>query len=210
MRRLVSVYSPPLSVQLVDRYGPDPFLVLIACLLSLRARDVLTEKIVHKLFALIKTPKQLCAFPLGELEAIIRPLGMYRRRAVVLKGVSCQLVSDFGGQVPRTEQELLSLDGVGRKTAQLVLGEAFGLPALCVDTHVHRIANHLGLVKTKTPAQTEAALKKLFAPEQWRDVYHMLLIWGQQVCKSGKKTCVCRKVLRDAGLEWPTRELTLQ
>jgi endonuclease III len=202
MGQIVTAYPPPLSVQLVARYGRDPFLVLIACLLSLRARDVLTEKIVHELFAQVRSPEQLCHFPEKRLRDIIKPLGMYKRRALVLKTVSCRLVRDFGGHVPATERELLSLDGVGRKTAQLVLGEAFGKPALCVDTHVHRIANHLGLVATKTPAQTEIALKKLFKPAQWRFVYQTLLVWGQQVCKSGKKVCVCRKVLRDAGLDW--------
>ena len=116
------------------------------------------------------------------IEKLIYPTGFYRKKAALLHEVSQDLIERFKGKVPKTEQELLSINGVGRKTANLVLGVAFDIPAICVDTHVHRVSNRLGLVKTKTVDETEIALKKILPPEYWVEYNHLLVVWGQNIC----------------------------
>lgn len=187
--------AEPMTAQIVHDYGRDPFLILISCLLSLRARDTMTYPVSKKLFRYAKTPQELLNIPLQELEKIIKSVGFYRRKAFVLKEVSQELIDRFGGIVPSTEKELLSIKGIGRKTANLVLGEAFGIPALCVDTHVHRIANHLELVHTATPFETEQELKKIVPRKWWIRLNYLFVKWGQSICTPYKKHCTCWKVL---------------
>ncbi len=177
----VSLHKP-MSVMLVELYGRDPFLILISCLLSLRARDPVTFEVSKKLFARVRTPEQLLQMPLHELEELFYPLGFYRKKAQVVVEVSRVLITRFGGHVPSNEADLLSIKGVGRKTANLVRGEAFGIPALCVDTHVHRLSNRLGWVKTKTPEQTERELQKIVPKDEWISLNHLFVMWGQNVC----------------------------
>jgi endonuclease-3 len=172
-----------MSIMLVQDYGRDPYLVLIACLLSLRSRDVVTYHVCKELFSRVKTPQEMLKISQEDLEAIIHKIGFFRRKATILKEVSQQLIDQFNSKVPQTEQELLSIKGVGRKTANLVLAEAFSKPAICVDVHVHRLSNQLGLVKTKKPDQTEFALQKLFPPQQWRDINRLLVMLGQNSCR---------------------------
>ena len=172
----------PAVTQIVKEYGRDPFLVLVSCLLSLRTKDTVSFPASQKLFQLAKNPQQLLKIPSSQLETIIYPVGFYRQKAKQLHEMSRQLIEQFDGKVPQTEQELLSLKGVGRKTANLVLGEGFGIPAICVDTHVHRISNRLGLVKTKTPEETEVALKELLPKRYWIAYNRLLVMWGQNVC----------------------------
>lgn len=195
MGRVVKNYPPPLSVQLINEYGRDPFLVLISCLLSLRTRDVMTYPVFKKLWARAKTPQELSVMPIEELEAIVRPLGFFRQKARTVHAVSVALLQNHGGLVPCTEAELLALPGVGRKTMALVRTEGFLCHELCVDTHVHRIANHLELVHTKTVEETEVALKKLLPAERWAEVNRVFVVWGQQVCRVGLKRCVCFEAL---------------
>ena len=189
LKRATRAFGDPMGYQLIAEYGKDPFLILIACLLSLRARDQVTYPVVRKLFALVRTPQELCALPRHELEELLRPLGLYRRKAEVLYAVSRELIARYAGKVPATEQELLSLPGVGRKTANLVLGLGFDIPAICVDVHVHRIANRLGLVHTKTPEQTERALMQIIPKNQWLDVNRLFVTWGQHHCKPINGRC---------------------
>lgn len=172
----------PMVTQIEHDYGRDPYLILISCLLSLRARDVMTYRICKELFKRARTPQQMITLPVGELETLFKPIGFYRRKAKLVIEVSKELIERFGSKVPATEEELLSLHGVGRKTANLVLSEGFDIPAICVDTHVHRVSNRLGIVKTKTPEQTEEALKKILPPSQWSKVNRYLVIWGQNIC----------------------------
>ena len=172
----------PAVTQIVKEYGRDPFLVLVSCLLSLRTKDTVSFPASQKLFQLAKNPQQLLKIPSSQLETIIYPVGFYRQKAKQLHEMSRQLIEQFDGKVPQTEQELLSLKGVGRKTANLVLGEGFGIQAICVDTHVHRISNRLGLVKTKTPEETEVALKELLPKRYWIAYNRLLVMWGQNVC----------------------------
>lgn len=152
----------------------------------------MTYVVSKKLFEQAKTPREIAAMPRGELESIIKKIGFYRKKAATLQAVSTELIARFGGTVPRTADELLSLPGVGLKTANLVLSVGFDEPAVCVDVHVHRIANRLGIVTTKTPEQTEAALKLLVPREQWSLLNDLFVMWGQNICTPQSPRCsVC-------------------
>ena len=181
LRKATRDMPEPMSTIIAKEYHKDPYIILISCLLSLRARDVVTLPISRKLFSTVKTPQQMVKMSQSELEKIIHPLGFFRRKATVLKQVSKELIDRFHGKVPHTQEELMSLPGVGIKTANLVLGVAFDIPALCVDTHVHRLSNQLGLVHTKTPEQTEKALQKVIPRNNWIEWNHLLVKWGQNV-----------------------------
>ncbi len=173
---------PPMSTLIVQKYGRDPFLIFISCLLSLRARDPVTYKVSQELFARVRTPQELIELDRSELEELFYPLGFYRKKAQTVLDACHILLERFGGKVPSTQEELLSIKGVGRKTANLVLGEAFGIPAICVDTHVHRLANRLGWVHTKDPTSTEYALQALVPRDHWISLNHLLVMWGQNIC----------------------------
>jgi len=180
---------PPASEAIVNAYGRDPFLLLIFCILSLRTRDAVSYAAAQRLFLVAKTAKDIAQMNVDILAKIIYPVGFYKRKAMQIIKCSQIILEKFHSHVPNTENELLSLPGVGRKTMNLVLQEGFFLPALCVDTHVHRIANKLGLVHTKTPEDTEYALKQLLPQTTWRDWNHVLLIYGQYVCPPRKHQC---------------------
>lgn len=172
----------PASSSIVQKYGRDPYLVLISCLLSLRTKDTTSLPASIRLFEHARTPEQMLALPITQIEKLIYPCGFYHRKALLLHSVSQQLLDQFGGKVPHNEEELLTLKGVGRKTANLVLGVAFNIPAICVDTHVHRVSNRLGLVKTKTTEETERELKQLLPEEYWIEYNHLMVMWGQNIC----------------------------
>ena len=167
------------SLKIVARYGRDPYLILIGCLLSLRTRDTVSYPAATRLFAKAKTPKSMLKLPLKTIEKLIYPVGFYRKKAKLLHTVSKDLLKRFDGKVPDSQKELLSIKGIGIKTANLVLGEAFGIPALCVDTHVHRLSNQLKLVKTKTPEHTERELCDIVPKKYWIEFGHLLITWGQ-------------------------------
>jgi endonuclease III len=154
----------------------------VSCLLSLRTKDTTTFPACLRLFNKARTAKQVIALSQEELEKLIYPVGFYRRKATLLHTISNDILYRFNGKVPNTETELLSIPGVGRKTANLVLGEAFNIPAMCVDTHVHRISNRLGLVNTDTPEETEIALKAIVPREYWIEYNRLLVMWGQNIC----------------------------
>lgn len=168
--------------QIIDEFGKDPFLILIACLLSLRTKDQLTTHISRKLFSFAKTPKETLKIPIKELEKIIYPVGFYKRKSRLLHEVSNIIIEKFNGKVPSDFDQLLSIKGVGRKTANLVLSQAFDIPAICVDTHVHRISNRLGIIKTTNPLQTELELKKIIPKKYWASFNNLLVVWGQNIC----------------------------
>jgi endonuclease-3 len=188
--RKATVHFPrPLIDTLIQERGKDPYMILIACLLSLRARDTTTIHVCRKLFANVATPKELLQIPLPQLERMIYETGFYHNKARTLRYVSTMLLKRYDGKVPQNEEVLLSIKGIGLKTAHLVMGYAFGIPALCVDTHVHRISNRLGLVKTKTPEQTEAALQVVIPKRYWTIWNSLLVMWGQQICLPRKPRC---------------------
>ncbi len=176
----------PMSNLIKKEYHNDPFLILISCLLSLRARDTVTYPVCKELFKKARTPQQFIDMPLHQLEEIIHRIGFYRRKAHSIKEVSKDILKRFNGKVPSDEQDLLSIKGVGRKTANLVRGVAFDIPAMVVDTHVHKLSNKLGLVSTKTPEQTEKMLMSILPRSQWIEYSRLLVQCGQhsRICKS--------------------------
>jgi endonuclease-3 len=167
---------------LIQECGRDPFLVLIFCILSLRTKDPVSLAASRRLFAHVRTPLEFISLPEKTIVSLIYPVGFYNRKAAQIKKIAQIIQEKFNTHVPHGEDELLSLPGVGRKTMNLVRAEGFLLPALCVDTHVHRIANRLGVVNTKTPDETELALKKLLPQELWHLCNRLFFIWGQNIC----------------------------
>ena len=183
---------PPMSQLIKNAFGNDPFIILMSCLLSLRARDLMTYPISLRLFLQAPTPQALLNIPRKELEKIIHSLGFFKVKAKLLHSVSQELIERFNGKVPHTEQELLSIKGIGRKTANLVLGVTFNVPAICVDTHVQRLCNQWGLVSTKNPLETEMALKKIIPKKDWIEFNTLVVTWGQNICSAlSKKGAYC-------------------
>jgi endonuclease III len=180
IRKQVRTFTVPAVTSL--SYRKDPYKVLISCLLSLRTKDKTTAQVSNALFKIAHSPQKMVQLPLLRLEKVIYPAGFYRNKARTLKQVSRRLLDDFKGKVPDTAEGLLSLKGVGRKTANLVLGLAFGKPAICVDTHVHRIPNRLGWVRTKDPFRTELALQKIVPKRFWIELNTLLVTFGQNIC----------------------------
>lgn len=168
----------------------EPFQVLIATVLSQRTRDQNTAKASKQLFKKFKAPKTLSTAPLKEVEKLIRPAGFYKVKAKRIKEISRQVLERFGGKTPESIEELCSLPGVGRKTANCVLVYGFKKPAMPVDVHVHRISNRIGLVKTKTPEQTEQALLKTIPKRNWLELNHLMVKYGQKVCLPRNPRCV--------------------
>lgn len=160
----------------------DPFRVLMACLLSLRTQDTTTGPAAARLFALADSPAALARLPAARIERAIYPVGFYRTKARVLIDVSRALLARFGGHVPHGLEDLLTLKGVGRKTANLVVTMGYGRPGICVDTHVHRISNRWGYVRTRTAEQTEMALRAVLPRRHWIGYNDLLVAFGQNVC----------------------------
>jgi endonuclease III len=167
----------------------DPFRVLIACLLSLRTKDETTGPAAARLFALADTPEAMLRLPAKRIERAIFPVGFYRTKARVVLGVCRDLLERFGGQVPDDIDQLLTLKGVGRKTANLVVTQGFNKPGICVDVHVHRISNRLGYVKTKNPTETETALRKRLPRRYWIGYNELLVSFGQNICHPVSPRC---------------------
>jgi endonuclease-3 len=175
---------------------PNPFAVLVGTLLSLRTRDATTERAFERLWPLASTPEALSNLPVGEVEEAIRPVGFYRTKARTLRAVSRALIERHGGRVPGDLEALLALPGVGRKTANLVLTEAFAEPGICVDTHVHRILNWWGYVDTRHPDETEQALRRALPRRWWIPVNALLVSFGQEVCRPEGPRCTACPLAR--------------
>jgi endonuclease III len=167
----------------------DPFLVLVGTLLSLRTKDELTERVMEGLMKRARTPEDLIALPIDELERTIYPIGFYRNKARTLHDVSGLIITKYGGKVPDTIDELLTIKGVGRKTANLVITEGYNKPGICVDTHVHRISNRLGVVTTKDPHRTEEALRMILPKRYWIIYNTLLVAFGKRVCQPISPRC---------------------
>jgi len=168
----------------------DPFQVLIATMLSARTQDATTLAASTRLFRVARTPRTMARLTVRQIERLIYPVSFYRHKSKHVKATCGLLVSRFGGRVPTTMEELLSLPGVGRKTANLVLILAFkSLKNICVDTHVHRISNRLGWVRTTTPDETEQALYRTTAGRWWPYINLYLVTWGQNVCRPVYPRC---------------------
>jgi endonuclease-3 len=194
---------PDPSVTLVGKKFKSPFLVLISCLLSLRTRDETTLPACERLFARADTPRAMLKVPVADIRKLIYPVGFYKTKAARIHGICRDIIDRFGGQVPDDLETLLTLHGVGRKTANLVLIEGFQKPGICVDTHVHRISNRLGYIKTKTPEQTEFALRKKLPAQYWIAYNAQLVTWGQNICKPISplcSKCVVNRICQRAGV----------
>src|SRR5256886_14135248 len=174
----------PAVEKISNSQGEDPFQVLIATLLSARTQDATTLAASTRLFRTARTPRTMARLSVRQIERLIYPVSFYRHKAKHVKATCAMLVSRFGGRVPTSMEELLTLPGVGRKTANLVLILAFkSLKNICVDTHVHRISNRLGWVRTRTPEETEHALYAATDARWWPYINLYLVTWGQNVCK---------------------------
>tara|TARA_B100001971_G_C18150441_1_gene515519 strand:- start:49 stop:681 length:633 start_codon:yes stop_codon:yes gene_type:complete len=168
---------------------PNAFKILISCLLSLRARDESTEKTSKKLFAVAKTPQTIAKLPIKQLEKLIYSSGHYKKKARTLKHVSKVLIEKYKGKVPDNKQELLSIKGIGPKTANIVLCFAYGQCVLPIDTHCHRIPNRLGWVKTKTPEKTEIELEKIIPKKYWNEFNGIFVLFGKTICQPISPWC---------------------
>ncbi|HHY36903.1 MAG TPA: endonuclease III [Firmicutes bacterium] len=167
----------------------NPFQLLIAVILSAQCTDVRVNQVTARLFAKYRTPEDFAALEQPQLEEEIRECGLFRNKAKNIKEACAILVEKYGGQVPSTREELMSLPGVGRKSANVILSQAFGQPALAVDTHVFRVSHRLGLARGKTPLATERELQQVIPRSQWSQA-HLWLIWhGRRVCRAQRPRC---------------------
>ena len=193
MRRLaraIDGLEEPAVEKIAEDQKEDPFQVLIATMLSAQTKDAVTHAAATRLFRIARTPRTMAKLRAREIERLIYPVSFYRHKAVHVRQTCRQILERFGGRVPDTMEELLTLPGVGRKTANLVLILAHASPDnICVDTHVHRISNRLGWVATRTPEETEHALYAA-ADRRWWPVINLYLVtWGQNVCRPVYPLC---------------------
>jgi endonuclease III len=183
--------SLPVVAQLgSSKRSADPFRILIATLISARTKDLVTAAATTRLFELAAEPASMARLGIAQLERAIFPAGFYHTKARHIRSAARLLLDEYDGEVPADRESLMRLPGVGRKTANLVLGTAFGIPAICVDTHVHRISNRVAWVATSTPAATEAALELAARQSLWIRINAALVSFGQQVCKPTSPQCV--------------------
>jgi len=182
LRKEIPKWKVPAVGVIADRAIDRPFETLVSTILSLRTKDAVTEAASHRLLSRAPTPQILASLPIAEIERLIFPVGFYHTKAKHLVEMSRILLEDYGGRVPRSMEELLKLPGVGRKTANLVITIGFGDYGICVDTHVHRISNLWGLVQTRTPNETEFALRKILPRRHWKTYNDILVTFGQNLC----------------------------
>jgi len=181
----------------------DPFHVLVGCIISLRTKDEVTDVAASRLLARAPTPDSLLKIAEEEISRLIYPAGFYRRKAQTLRAISLMLLEEFEGRVPSDIDSLLMLPGVGRKTANLVRAVGHGLPAICVDTHVHRICNRLDYVLTHAPDETEQVLRSRLPPQFWVPINALFVAFGRQICvpiSPHCSTCPIREGCRRVGV----------
>jgi endonuclease III len=181
----------------------DPFKVLISCLISLRTKDEVTYPASQRLFLLADTPKKMAALGVGKIEKAIYPAGFYKTKARRIKEISGRLAKEYGSKVPEDFDELMKFKGVGRKTANIVMVFGFRKPGIPVDTHVHKLSNRLGWVRTKLPEQTEMKLRKGLSRRYWLDINELFVRHGQHICLSVSplcSRCMIRKYCKRTGV----------
>jgi len=194
LREEVKTLKEPIVTKIAKKR--DPFRVLISTVISLRTKDKTTEEASERLFEAAHTPEDMLTLPIRTIENLIYPAGFYKVKAMNIHNISKIIVEKYDGNVPDTIGELLKLPGVGRKTANLVVTLGYNKQGICVDTHVHRISNRLGYVNTKTPEQTEMALREKLPKEYWIEINDLLVTYGQNICTPVSPYCSrCR--LRD-------------
>lgn len=188
LRRQVPKWETPIVTLMAETYG-SPFRVLISCILSLRTQDATTAEASHRLFALADTPQAMLKLTTQKIARLIYPVGFYRTKAKVIRNICQTLIRDYEGKVPDDIDELLRLKGVGRKTANLVVTLGYRKPGICVDTHVHRISNRWGYIKTTTPEKTEFALRAKLPKRYWIQYNDLLVSFGQHLCRPISPLC---------------------
>lgn len=188
LRKVYPKYREPVSTEF-SRISKDPYKVLISCLISLRTKDEVTRPASYRLFRLADSPKKMAGLSLKKIGKAIYPAGFYLTKAKRIKEISKIILDKYNGKVPDEIDELLKLHGVGRKTANLVLSLGYDKPAICVDVHVHRLSNRLGLVKTKNPEETEFALRKKLPKKYWIIINDLLVAYGQNLCRPVSPFC---------------------
>ncbi|NLB68908.1 MAG: endonuclease III [Lentisphaerae bacterium] len=182
--------NPAPIIDLIGAQGFDPFKILVATILSARTRDETTSRVIsEKLFPAVKKYEDLRDLSVEEIEQLIYPVGFYRQKAAALKKLPDVIDDRFSGKIPDTVEELCELPGVGRKTANLVVAVAFDKPAICVDVHVHRINNRLGLISTKNPESTEMALREILPLKYWKTWNACFVSFGQRKCTPLRPKC---------------------
>jgi endonuclease-3 len=188
LKKELAVGTMPIVSHLAENQR-DPFVILISTLLSLRTKDEVTEVATYRLFELASSPEEMLKVPLDKIAKTIYPVGFYRVKASNMHHTCRELIERFGSKVPDNIDDLLTIKGVGRKTANLVVSLAYGKDAICVDTHVHRISNRLGYVKTKTPDETEFALRKKLPRRHWIIYNTVMVAFGRKTCKPVSPLC---------------------
>jgi endonuclease-3 len=188
LRGFVPKQNPPIH-GMFEVQKSDPYRVLVCGILSARSKDEKTVPVCKRLFERFPTPESLLKAPIEDIEKTLKGIGLHRQKAKYLKEAVRLLLDRYGGKLPDTLEELVKFPGVGRKIANIILIHAFGKNTIAVDTHVHRIANLLGLVNTKKPEETEAELKRITPPEYWREINYLLVGLGQTVCKPKSPGC---------------------
>jgi endonuclease III len=188
LRREVPQWETPIVTLMAETYG-SPFRVLISCILSLRTQDSTTAQASQRLFALADSPQSMLKLTAKKIEKTIYPVGFYRTKAKVIREICAVLIRQYAGRVPDDIDELLKLKGVGRKTANLVVTLGYRKPGICVDTHVHRISNRWGYVRTKKPEETEFALRDKLPKIYWIEYNDLLVSFGQHLCRPISPLC---------------------
>ena len=196
LKREVRRWQEPIVGVVAKASRRDPFQILISTVLSLRTKDQTTAEASARLFRLATTPEAMVAVPRRTIERAIYPVGFYRTKARYIHGICRDLLTRYAGRVPDTIEELLTLKGVGRKTANLVVTLGFRKPGICVDIHVHRISNRWGYIRTKTPEQSEQALRRKLPRRYWMIYNDLLVPFGQNVCTPVSPRCSQCKLAR--------------
>ncbi|BAU27936.1 DNA-(apurinic or apyrimidinic site) lyase /endonuclease III [Aneurinibacillus soli] len=193
MRRILDTFAEMFPDAHCELTHSNPFELTIAVLLSAQCTDALVNKVTPNLFAKYKTPQDYLNVPLEELEQDIRSIGLYRNKAKNIQKLARLLLDEYGGEIPETHVDLVRLPGVGRKTANVVVSTAFGVPAIAVDTHVERVSKRLGIARWKdTPVQVEETLMKRVPQEEWSLTHHRMIFFGRYHCKAQNPQCqVC-------------------
>lgn len=194
LKREIRQWQEPVLGIVARNSGRNPFLILISCLLSLRTKDKTTREASERLFVLAQTPAEMLKLPLKKIERAIYPVGFYRTKAKSIHGICRRLLDHYGGNVPDSIDELVTLPGVGRKTANLVVTVGYGKPGICVDIHVHRISNRWGYIKTATPEESEEALRKKLPKQYWITFNDLLVPYGQNLCQPVSPFCSACKL----------------
>jgi endonuclease III len=188
LRREVPKWETPIVTLMAETYR-SPFRVLISCILSLRTQDATTAEASRRLFALADTPHKTMKLTTQAIAKAIYPVGFYRTKAKTIREICRTLIRQYSGKVPDDIDELLKLKGVGRKTANLVVTLSYGKPGICVDTHVHRISNRWGYIRTKNPEKTEFALREKLPKRYWIEYNDLLVSFGQHLCRPISPRC---------------------